>query len=472
VDVTSAAFMGLTIGCARCHDHKFDPITADDYYALAGIFYSSHVLSGLGDQGGHTALLRTPLATADYLERRRQQLARIGQLDGELAKLKPPAPQPAPPRPHLAGANAPAVAAEQAPEPPAAETLAAIDKLQAERAALQAELLPEPALAISAQDGGTPGGLFPAIQDVPLHVQGNHNKLGKIVARRFPAVLAGTEQLPISAGSGRLELARWIASPANPLTPRVMANRIWQWHFGEGLARTPSNFGKLGDKPSNPELLDWLAGKFVSSGWSVKAMHRLMMNSAAYQRATAIGALDAQQARLFEQDPENRLLARFSPRRLEAECLRDAMLAAGGKLDRTSGGPAGLDLSLPRRSLYIQTTRWTRSYFSSLFDAADPEQLVDRRSISTTAPQALFFLNHPFVAAISGQIAERLLSESADNAARVERAYELLFARRPTAAEARLAVEFFQRSAPRGVQVSWSDFVQVLLESNEFAYVD
>jgi cytochrome c553 len=467
INLVGQTFLGLTLACARCHDHKFDPITADDYYALAGIFYSTHVLSGLGEQGGHTALLRTPLAAADYLDRRREQLARIAELDAELAKLKPPAPQPP-----VAGSTAPAAAPQPAADPLPVDSVALIDKLRAERAALQSKLLPEPALAITAQDGGTPGGLFPQIQDVPLHIQGNHNKLGKVVARRFPVVLAGADQPPLSTGSGRVALAHWIADPANPLTPRVMINRIWQWHFGDGFTRTPSNFGKLGDKPASPELLDWLAGQFVSSGWSVKAMHRLIMNSAAYRRTSAIGALDAEEARLFEQDPENRLLARFSPRRLEAECLRDAMLAAGGRLDRTLGGPAALDLSLPRRSLYVQTTRWARPYFSSLFDAADPEQLVDHRSISTTAPQALFFLNHPFVAAISGQIVESLMSQAADNPTRVERAYELLFARRPTAAEAQLAVEFFDRSASRGDKVSWSDFVQVLLASNEFAYVD
>ncbi len=466
INLVGQTFLGLTLACARCHDHKFDPISTEDYYGLAGIFYSTHVLSALGEQGGHTSLLRTPLAPADYLNRRQVQLARLGELAAELAKLAPPQPQ----APVAGQAAPPAVVAE--PVPPAEETVTTVARLKAEIAALQAELLPEPALAITAQDGGTPGGLFPAVQDVPVHIQGNHNKLGKVVVRRFPVVLAGADQPPIAAGSGRLELARWIASPANPLTPRVMANRIWQWHFGEGLARSSSNFGRLGERPQNPELLDWLAGQFVDSGWSIKALHRLIMNSAVYQRASAAGELDDKQSRLFDVDPENRLLGRFQPRRLEAECLRDAMLAASGKLDRQLGGPAALELDSPRRSLYIRTTRWTRSYFSSLFDAADPDQFVDRRGVSTAAPQALFFLNHPFAIASAAQIAERLVAETTDNASRIEQAYQLLFARPPSAAELQLAVEFFERNASRSAADSWADFVQVLLASNEFAYVD
>ena len=337
INLIGQSFLGLTLACARCHDHKFDPISTEDYYGLAGIFYSTHVVADLGEQGGHTALVRVPLAAADYLNRRREQLARINALDAELARLQPTAS-----KPQIAGEAAPAVAPEPAAVPtkavPTAESTAALAQLRADRALLKRELLPPPALAIAAQEGGTPGGLFPAIQDVPLHIQGSHNKLGKVVARRLPLVLAGADQPSISAGSGRLELARWIASGRNPLTPRVMANRIWQWHFGEGLVRTPSNFGKLGEPPRHAELLEWLAGEFVASGWSVKAMHRLIMQSAAYQRASAPGTLDAERERMFQLDPDNRLLARFTPRRLDAECLRDAMLMIGGKLDRARAG--------------------------------------------------------------------------------------------------------------------------------------
>src|SRR5262249_44628996 len=154
-----------------------------------------------------------------------------------------------------------------------------------QREKIQKELLPEPPLAEAAQEGGTAGGLFPKIQDVPLHIRGSYTRLGEIVPRRFPAFLAGERQPPITGGSGRLELARWIASKDNLLTARVIVNRVWQWHFGTGLVRTPNNFGMLSEPPSHPALLDWLASRFVADGWSLKKLHRLIVLSAVYQQS-------------------------------------------------------------------------------------------------------------------------------------------------------------------------------------------
>ncbi len=461
IDVIGQAFLGLTLACARCHDHKFDPVSTKDYYGLAGIFYSSHVLENVGTKGDHTVLLRNPLAPADYVARRKQQTDRLAQLKTEIDKLQQAA------KTTAAGSTG---NAEPAAATPAPET--SVAQLTDERAALEKELLPDPPKAIGIQEGGTPGGIFTAIQDVPVHIRGSHTKLGLVVLRHVPEFFAGSQQPSIASGSGRVELAKWVASPSNPLTARVLVNRLWQAHFGEGLVRTPSNFGKLGERPTDPNLLDWLAVEFIQSGWSIKSMHRLIMNSAAYQRASSAPAESPSAAKVLERDPDNRLWARFTSRRLDAESLRDAMLSASGRLDLARGGAAGPDLNSPRRSLYVQTTRWTRAYYSTLFDAADPDQSVGRRNTTAVAPQALFFLNHPFVQLQAGQFAQRLLIEAADNSGRLARAYRLLYGRLPTEDESAVAAEFFRLNENRGTATAWTDYLHVLFASNEFAYVD
>jgi hypothetical protein len=240
-------------------------------------------------------------------------------------------------------------------------------------------------------DGGTPGGLFPGIQDVPIHIRGSYARLGPVVPRRLPTFFAGGCQPPIAEGSGRRELAAWVASRDNPLTARVFVNRVWHWHFGEGLVRTPSNFGLLSQPPSHPELLDWLATRFVEDGWSLKQLHRRIMLSATCLQGSRVSR------EAFDKDPENRWLGRFSPRRLEAEAIRDAILSVSGQLDPTPGGPAGDDFTIRRRSLYVQTARWQRDSYANLFDAANPDSSTEKRVTSTVAPQALLLLNHPWM---------------------------------------------------------------------------
>jgi hypothetical protein len=330
----------------------------------------------------------------------------------------------------------------------------------------KAHALPEPPLALAVQDGGTPGGLFPSVQDVPIHVRGSYARLGPVVPRHLPGFFAGDHQPPIRKGSGRRELARWVASADNPLFARVLVNRVWQHHFGEGLVRTPSNFGLLGDRPSHPELLDWLAREFVRGGWSLKRLHRLIVLSATYQQAATA---TPEQQRL---DPGNVWLGRMVPRRLEAEALRDAILAVNGRLQRVPGGPATSDLDSPRRSLYVQTTRWDRGNYSTLFDAANPDQSIDGRTVSTVAPQALFLLNHPFPRRQAEALARRLLRVAADERERVELAYRLLYARRPTSAEMDVALSCVHSATTHGTLEQWTDLAHVLLCSNEFAYVD
>jgi hypothetical protein len=264
-----------------------------------------------------------------------------------------------------------------------------------------------------------------------------------------------------------MELAQWVASADNPLTARVLVNRVWQHHFGEGLVRTPSNFGKLGDPPSHPELLDWLADRFVRDGWSIKRLHRTILLSATYQQSAAADP------EALHRDPDNRRFGRMTPRRLEAEAIRDAMMAVAGMIVPALGGPANADLDRPRRSLYVQTVRQDRGNFSTLFDAANPEASVEARTISTVAPQALFLLNDGFAHAQAEHLARRLREEvPGDNAARLDRAYRLLYARPPSAEEVAIGLDFLARGSARGDDAAWADYAHVLLCSNEFVYID
>jgi len=442
VDTVGKAFLGLTLGCARCHDHKFDPVTQSDYYALAGIFYSTRILADIGAKGGEYTVNRIPLVPKAYLEKRDQQLQQLRMLEGQFAALE-----------------------MRVPKPPADDPERL--KLIGRRDGLQKELLPEPPLAEAAQEGGTAKGLFPGIQDVPIHIRGSYTRLGDVVPRRMPTFFAGSAQPAIKSGSGRRELAAWVASKDNPLTARVIVNRAWQWHFGTGLVRTPNNFGMLSEAPSHPALLDWLAARFVEDGWSLKKLHRRIVLSDTYQQSSVVPRA------AVTRDPDNRWLGRFTARRLEAEAIRDSMLSVSGKLDRTPGGPAAADVSKPCRSLYVQTARWDRSGFSTLFDAANPDASEEKRNVSTVAPQALFLLNHEFTLDQAKQLAQRIIREHrGDDLVRIRRVYELLYSRPPTSEEVRLCQSYFSKAGKRVLDETWVDLTHVLLCSNEFVYMD
>ncbi len=341
---------------------------------------------------------------------------------------------------------------------------AALANLTAERDALRKETPPPPAYAHGAQEGGIPGTAYAGFHDARVHIRGSYLRLGNVVPRRFPQILAGEKQAPITKGSGRLELARWLASPEHPLTARVMVNRIWQHHFGEGIVRTPSNFGKLGERPTHPELLDWLASQFVASGWSVKQVHRLIMLSATYQQAS-----EPPEATL-RADPDNRLWGRMNRQRLEAEEVRDSLMAVAGRLDPTAGGPATRDFDSPRRSLYQMTVRSDRSGFGPLFDTPDSTQPVEKRIASTVAPQALFLMNHPFVLQQTQALAKRIVASAKDERTRIRNAYALLYGRPPKAEEERIGLDFLAQAGPG--ERGWEEYCQVLLCANEFIYVD
>ncbi len=442
VDTIGKAFLGLTLGCARCHDHKYDPISTEDYYGLAGIFYSTRILESLGTKGGEITLKRVPLVSRSVTVHRDSMALQLENVRSRLAALD-----------H----QRPAVAMDH-PERRA---------LERERDALLAEMPPPYPVAPAAQEGGVPGGLFPNLQDVPVHIRGSYARLGTAVPRRMPVFFAGASQTAITNGSGRLQLAEWVASPTNPLTARVIVNRVWQWHFGEGLVRTPNNLGLLSEPPSHPELLNWLAAQWKQDGGSLKALHRRMLLSEAYQRSSRATE------RQTTQDPENRGLARFSPRRLEAEAIRDSMLFVAGQLDVGQGGPAGGELAVGRRSLYVQTARWDRSSFATLFDAANPDASVERRVPTTVAPQALFLLNHGFVREQAKALAERVLAlETPDDDIRLRHLYPILFGRDPLLEEVEIARGLLSAGDGSTRLDAWTDLAHVLLCSNEFVYVD
>ena len=442
IDTIGKAFLGLTLGCARCHDHKYDPISQEDYYALAGIFHSCHMLADLGTKGGEYKVNRTPLAPSAVVARYNEAFKKVQQVENELKELDKQSPVPA------------------KDDPQRLALIAKVDQLKE-------ELPPAPPLAMAMQEGGTPGGLFPGIQDVPLHIRGSYTKLGPVIPRRLPHFFAGASQPSITSGSGRRELAAWIASRNNHLTPRVIVNRVWQWHLGEGLVRTPNNFGMLSQPPTHPALLDWLATRFVRDGWSLKKLHRRIVLSATYGQASSVSR------KQVLRDQENRWLGRFSARRLEAEVIRDAMLFVGGQLDLEQGGPAGDDLTIARRSLYVQTARWNRSNFATLFDAANPDASVEKRAVSIVAPQVLMLLNHDFSLAQARHLARRLRNGSfPDDRARLQYAYQLLFGRLPSNEETAIGRKVLSNSNQPGSLEAWQDLAHVLLCGNEFVYLD
>jgi len=396
IDTLTRGFLGLTVACARCHDHKYDPIPTLDYYSLAGVFAS-------------TEYVEVPLVSPEEVEAAEKSLK-----DDEKKKKNRPKNYP-----HLH----------------------------------------------ALKDDANP-------KNLQVHVRGNAATLGPEAPRRFLQVLH-TQELPLNEGSGRRQLAEAIASPQNPLTARVMVNRIWHQHFGKGLVRTPSNFGVLGERPTHPELLDYLAAKFVASGWSIKALHREILLSATYQQNISADP------RVREADPQNLLWGRADRRRLEAEAWRDAMLAVGGQLDAAVGGPSQ-DLASTdnrRRTLYGVVSRHELNTFLRLFDFPDPNITSDRRAITTVPLQQLFVLNSEFMVERAKSLASRLQGqEPANDAARITRAFELLYARPPSEKEIQLGLAYLSASDENldgATQLSrWERYAQVLLSTNEFLYIE
>jgi cytochrome c553 len=393
IDTMSRGFLGLTVACARCHDHKFDPISTRDYYALAGVFAS-------------TDYLEAPLVSAEEIEKAKSALT-------EEQKKK-----------------------KVAPKYPFAHALKEGKKT-----------------------------------DMKVHIRGNPNTLGEVVPRRFLSILGGDDSAKFTKGSGRLELAQAIASKDNPLTARVMVNRIWKHHFGKGLVRTPSNFGRLGDRPTHPELLDHLASEFMASGWSIKKLHRDIMLSTTYQLSASGND------KSNEVDADNKLLWRMNRRRLEVEAWRDAMLAVSGTLDRTLGGPS-LNLNAAdnrRRTLYGTVSRHELNSLLRLFDFPDPNITSDFRTETTVPLQQLFVLNSDFMVKNAKALAARLVKEETSDEGRIRQAFSLLYGRPVSERELQLGLAFLAGTdVPAGGMTlsRWEQYAQVLLSANEFMYVD
>ena len=612
LDTIGKAFLGQTIGCARCHDHKFDPIPTRDYYAMAGILRNARTLT----HANVSAWIEQPLpleSTAEGVHREHD--AKVAALEAELKSAKDAIKA-------LAGAsgeltkdmpkqivakpsNFPGVIVDSAqakhvghwqhsqyskhyigdgylhdqdkekgeksltftPELPRAgryevrfayvhapsraanvpvtifhaegETLVRVnqqdappfdgrfvslgqfrfetngfayvligsedtkgyvtadavqfipaDQINTESAAIAKASAPKDDVAALAKDlegrlkklkdSGPKRPMIPSvkeadkIEDAPVHVRGSVHNLGAKVPRGFLSIVRGGEvhQMPDNQ-SGRLQLAQWIVSPDNPLTARVIVNRVWCWLMGDGLVRTVDNFGTTGEVPSHPELLDYLATRFVREGWSIKKLVREIILSRTYQQSGRVSRLIGIATAV---DPENRFYAHMNRRRLPAESIRDAMLSVSGQLKLAMGGrtfpesrPAdyGFDFTEPRRSIYVPVFRNALPEILEAFDFAPPSMVVGRRNTSTVPTQALFLLNHPFVRDQARAGAERIAKSSADFPGQVRQAYWLALGRAPTDREAQLAREYVQTS-----DTPLPDLLHALFASVEFRYID
>ncbi|MGV3771360.1 MAG: DUF1553 domain-containing protein [Verrucomicrobiales bacterium] len=488
IDVLGRAFMGVTLGCARCHDHKFDPIPTTDYYGLVAIFKSTRTMDDLKTVARwHESEIANP-EDHKLLE---LHASRLNESKSAITNL-------------LAAANRQLLADLKTNAlPNNAETLyptnalAELKSLRELVAKLEAE---KPAIptAMGVTDSTN------ILKTFPVLIRGNHLSPGQQAPRAVPQVMtAAAQPLFDEQRSGRLELAKWLISPEHPLTARVMANRIWGWHFGQPLVRSPENFGLLGEKPSHPELLDWLADRFRNSGWSFKELHRVIMLSSAYQMSSAVEPASAQAA--SQLDPENRLISKFLVRRLEAEEIRDSLGSVAGSLDLSMGGKTiplknrefvfdhtskdATTYDSRRRALYLPIIRNHLYDLFEQFDYPDPTVPTGSRHSTVVAPQALLMMNSDLVQGAAARLAAHLLSQGNwSDAQRIEFAYLKAYARTPTAEETARAQRFLtqfelqgsganlqpaQRSAAQdyGAQ-SWGALCQAILSANEFIYLN
>ncbi|MEQ1861073.1 MAG: PSD1 and planctomycete cytochrome C domain-containing protein [Chthoniobacteraceae bacterium] len=480
IDTVTRAVLGSSVACARCHDHKYDPFSMEDYYALAGIFGSTRTFFGTwidseNNVGGD--LIRLPDLPGQLIPNKSIPAKRVAELKAQLATLN---------------------AEEKAQE-------ATVKKAFAEGRELGNEAfdLLRNALRIIWTRGGVEGQLKTVddegralplcmgvmengkVSDARLLERGEIAHPGKTVARGFPRVIEADGIALPKQQSGRLEFARWLTSPSHPLTARVMANRIWRHLFGAGLVSTADNFGFTGERPSHPELLDHLALKFVDGDWSVKALVREVVLSRAYRLSSTY------RADYFQKDPENRLLWRANKRRLDAEVIRDSMLAVAGQLDtsrrpgslvaeldRQSMSLVGFDKRVPadldgsrHRSIYLPVIRDRLPDVLDLFDFAEPSLVTGDREITNVPVQALYLMNSPFVQQQAAALARRIAHEQHSAPERIRRAFVICFHRPPDETEMRLADAYFQAAAS-DEEKAWTGYCQALLASAEFRNID
>jgi hypothetical protein len=379
VDTVTRTFLGLTVSCSRCHDHKFDPITMEDYYALAGVFASTRMVNKRSDG------------------KPEDDKAEATKMDGK---------------------------------------------------------------TIHVVEDGEP-------RDLNVFLRGNVERKGSLAERRFVRILSDGPPARFTDGSGRRELADAISDARNPLTARVMVNRLWGALFGRPLVGTASNFGHAGELPSNPELLDWLAMRFMEKEWSIKEMVREMVLSATYQQSSSTSSESV------ALDPSDELLSRMRRRRLSVEQWRDEVLFVSGQLEDASG--KSVELEAPdnhRRTVQARISRLKLDDLLMQFDYPDANVHAEKRSLSTTATQKLFMLNNPFMLAQAKALAQRVAGLSGEPPEeRVRCAYRLLFGRAPRASEVELSLAFLCKAEEPGMS-RWEQYAQVLLISNEMLYVD
>jgi hypothetical protein len=509
IETTGRAFMGMTLRCARCHDHKFDPMSKEDYYALYGIFASTQFPWAGGEEfhsmkrpREHFVPLLPPGQASSSLaefERRVKQLERDvarakseGPLAAYVAELAQRIEAKSQSIAQLESRGQDAAALKQELASFQTERVRTDGQLKAQVSALNNQLwelhrrgLPADVVGIYGVQEGPP-------RDVPIQRRGDPEQPGPIVKRGAPKFLCSIPLAIPSDASGRLEFADWLTRPDHPLTARVIVNRIWQHHFGKGIVGTPSNFGLRGEEPTHPELLDYLAARFVESGWSVKAMHRLILSSKTYQLASAYDETHA------AKDPGNRWYWRSDRRRLDAEAIRDLLLAVSGTLDRSRPGPHPFPpienwnwtqhapfrdvYPTKHRSVYLMTQRFQRHRYLALFDGPDTNTTTEQRPTSTVPSQALFLMNNPFVKAQAEGFARRLIAASGDARQRIRLAYQLAMTRKPTSIEEEAGVQYVQEYAKRLGDLAlsperqqaeaWTSYARVLLSANEFVYLD
>jgi hypothetical protein len=484
IDNMGKAFLGLSVGCARCHDHKFDPVPTKDYYALYGIFNSTRFAFPGTEIYRHPKDF-VPLTSKSRTEEIYKYQAEVAALDDELEKLQE---QKRSLERQAATGHSSDAPKDEKPDD-AKERLvkvkADIEDLKTRQQKLEAQApVYEKAYAVAE---GKPA-------DAKLQKKGDPGNKGDVVPRGFLQVLGGATLPTDENGSGRLELAGWLSDSANPLVARVMVNRIWQHHFGRGIVATSNDFGARGKPPTNPELLDYLAAQFIQQGWSMKAIHKLIVLSHAYQVA-----VEPTHASLTaEKDPENDLLSHFGRRRLDAEEVRDAILFVSGDLDLSRPGPHPFPpenewhytqhkpfvavYPNKHRSVYLMQQRIKKNPFLELFDGADANATVGERPVSTTPLQALFLMNDPFAHEEADRFAVRVAMAFADESRRIDFAYRLSLGRPATSDEMRMAIDFLRQCqadlretqvpADQQPRAALASFCRVLLSSNEFMFVD
>jgi hypothetical protein len=479
IDVMGQAMLGLTIACARCHDHKFDPIPTRDYYALAGIFNSTETLFGTaaGIQARQSSSLATLPISTDVPTgpmMSKTEVARLRKRVDELKKQRD-------------------------------EMLAEARKTMTQplRALGLIEQIAQGEKQLSYyDDDGNPKKMAMAVRDrtfprdMPIHIRGEVSKTGEVVARGTVQVLSDMPLKIARGSSGRKELAEWVASEKNPLTARVMVNRVWLHLFGTGIVATPDNFGTMGQKPSHPELLDYLASSFMKNGWSVKKLIREMMLSRTYRLSSNYDEANA------AVDPDNIWHWRMSKRRLTAEAIRDSMLAISGELDTQApvgspvqriegnvnrlggfGGPS-FSTQTNHRSVYIPIVRENVPESLELFDFAEPSLVSGNRDDTSVPSQALYLMNNSQVIRMAEKFAETITKKTLSETERIDLAFRMAFGRPASDKESAAAEAFIKkftareargfglRRNPNAEKSAWAAFAQALFAAGEFRYLD